>query len=137
MDIFDTFSRSSQKFISVAKDYILPSKFNSVHNFLGSNINISFLQRPLFPYYFHYGHFLTSSTIIPCHKISQRKDHSPPFSFPKTARKKKGEKKSRRRLRSDVIDRGASHSKAIPEWRFLSLCSFRSFQLRNQHGDAY
>lgn len=126
MDIFDTFSRSSQKFISVAKDYILPSKFNSVHNFLGSNINISFLQRPLFPYYFHYGHFLTSSTIIPCHKISQRKDHSSPFSFPKTAKKKKGGKKKQkkitiRRYRSRGFTFKSHSGMAFPVTLFIPL----------------
>lgn len=142
MDI-DTFSRSSQQFILVADDYILSSKFNSVHNFLKYQIYPFFNNLHIF-YISTLFSLWTLLDIIhdnlsPYHKISRHKDHSPlSFLFLKPQekrRKKKG--KSRGRLRSDIIDRGASHSKAIPEWRFLSLCSFRSFQLRNQHGDAY
>lgn len=71
MDI-DTFSRSSQQFILVADDYIsLSSKFNSVHNFLKYQYILSSTTSifSTFPHYFHYGRYLTPSTIIFPHTI--------------------------------------------------------------------
>lgn len=96
MDI-DTFSRSSQQFILVADDYILSSKFNSVHNFLKYQHILSSTTSifSTFPHYFHYGRYLTSSTIIFPHTIKFLGTKI--ISFPKTARKEEEKKRKKQR----------------------------------------